>query len=152
MIIDSNVALVAHRLLWLVGLRIRLGHYVGLGISDLEGVLDVLHRRVVDSSDLLRRLLLSMNSMVAQVVDKFRGRAHLRSFKHRRSFHGGVGLLGVLEIRGSFLWRLVLCRSHLTLLVQDERALHRLSFDFVANLGFLNWWPVREFGVVITEQ
>ena len=79
MIIDSNVALVAHRLLWLVGLRIRLGHDVGLGISDLEGVLDVLHRRVVDSSDLLRRLLLSMNSMVAQVVDEFRGRAHLRS-------------------------------------------------------------------------
>ena len=47
MIIDSDVALVAHRLVLLVLLGQDLRLVVRLNVSDLESISDVLHRRVV---------------------------------------------------------------------------------------------------------
>ena len=97
LIIDSDVALVAHRLVLLVLLGQDLRLVVRLDLSDLESISDVLHRRVVHSSSKLGRLLLSIRVSVAHVVDKVGGRAHLRRSQHRCAFHGEVRLLSVLE-------------------------------------------------------
>jgi hypothetical protein len=77
MIIDSDVALVADRLVLLVLLGQDLRLVVRLDLSDLKSISDVLHRRVVHSSSELGRLLLSVRVSVAHVVDKVGSRAHL---------------------------------------------------------------------------
>ena len=77
MIIDSDVALVADRLVLLVLLGQNLRLVVRLDLSDLKSIADVLHRGVVHSSSELGRLLLSIRVRFAHVVDKVGSRAHL---------------------------------------------------------------------------